>query len=480
MPEGILENLGPFRKSGAEALAVTMETPQKLYLRGAVYETYTGTAWEARSTENRADYSDLFYWLHESGFYGQSQLALAAAETGEPETAAMTVQNLGACSAHAYVPYGLSGSAGLDADLIGDAAAPASLTEMTVVPGGLADWYAAQQALAAAQDDAALADYRAAEEAYADYLKDADLQMTEESWNVVRRQLGTEETPHTLSEIRALIRDYLTEHMTYEENIYTMSGSGDFLHYVLERSGKGYSVHYATAAVLMLRYCGVPARYVEGYFLSADDAAALAAGETVTLTEENAHAWAEYYLSGVGFVPFEVTPGYIDDEELNAGGGDGTDGAEYQQTPQEYRRTAAPEQSAQQEKNGSSFAPMDLLRIFGILLLLLLLVLLLRMLLRRRALRRQLAALDAASPRDAILGRYAYAFRLLAHAPDAAPEGAAEAAAINREAMFSNHAMTEAQRDTVVRFSEAAQQSCLKSWSLPERLRYRYRKCICL
>ena len=40
-------------------------------------------------------------------------------------------------------------------------------------------------------------------------------------------------------------------------------------------------------------------------------------GETITLTEENAHAWAEYYVSGVGFVPFEVTPGYIDDEELS-------------------------------------------------------------------------------------------------------------------------------------------------------------------
>lgn len=38
-------------------------------------------------------------------------------------------------------------------------------------------------------------------------------------------------------------------------------------------TARGYSVHYATAAVLMLRYCGVPARYAEGYYLSGQDAA---------------------------------------------------------------------------------------------------------------------------------------------------------------------------------------------------------------
>ncbi len=91
----------------------------------------------------------------------------------------------------------------------------------------------------------------------------------------------------------------------------------------LERSGSGYSVHYATAAALMLRYFGVPARYVEGYFLSAEEAGRYAAGERIVLTERNAHAWAEYYLDGVGWIPFETTPGYTDDEELNAGPGTG-------------------------------------------------------------------------------------------------------------------------------------------------------------
>jgi hypothetical protein len=44
---------------------------------------------------------------------------------------------------------------------------------------------------------------------------------------------------------------------------------------------------------------------VEGY-LAADT------GESVELTEKDAHAWCEYYLDGVGWVVFEATPGFRD------------------------------------------------------------------------------------------------------------------------------------------------------------------------
>ena len=62
----------------------------------------------------------------------------------------------------------------------------------------------------------------------------------------------------------------------------------------------------------MLRYCGIPARYVEGYVVTPSQAEALSSGETLTLTDANAHAWAEYYLDGVGWLPFDATPGYSD------------------------------------------------------------------------------------------------------------------------------------------------------------------------
>lgn len=75
-----------------------------------------------------------------------------------------------------------------------------------------------------------------------------------------------------LSEIKERIYQCLEENLAYDESAVTLNGNNDFLAYTLEQKKKGYSVHYATAAVLMLRYYGVPARYVEGYYLRPEEA----------------------------------------------------------------------------------------------------------------------------------------------------------------------------------------------------------------
>ena len=77
-----------------------------------------------------------------------------------------------------------------------------------------------------------------------------------------------------------------------------------------DRRPTGYSVHYATLTTLLLRCCGIPARYVEGYVVTRQQAEALSDGAQLTLTQRAAHAWAEYYLDGVGWIPFDTVPGY--------------------------------------------------------------------------------------------------------------------------------------------------------------------------
>ena len=52
----------------------------------------------------------------------------------------------------------------------------------------------------------------------------------------------------------------------------------------------------------MLRALDIPARMVTGYLVDAK------ADAWVEVTGENAHAWAEYYSLGVGWVPLEATP----------------------------------------------------------------------------------------------------------------------------------------------------------------------------
>lgn len=87
----------------------------------------------------------------------------------------------------------------------------------------------------------------------------------------------------------------------------------DFAEYFFFENQKGYCTHFATTAVLLFRMKGIPARYVAGYsvdpekFVKQEDGTYLAEA-----TGEDAHAWAEIYVSGKGWIPAETTPGYVD------------------------------------------------------------------------------------------------------------------------------------------------------------------------
>ena len=107
-----------------------------------------------------------------------------------------------------------------------------------------------------------------------------------------------------MPEILELIRTILDEQLEYRTDVVTYNGENDFFQYTMEQSKSGYSVQYATAATLLLRYFGVPSRYVEGYYLSPEEAENVHPGETFSITISQAHAWAEYYLDGVGWIPF--------------------------------------------------------------------------------------------------------------------------------------------------------------------------------
>ncbi|MCQ2428973.1 MAG: transglutaminase-like domain-containing protein [Clostridia bacterium] len=63
----------------------------------------------------------------------------------------------------------------------------------------------------------------------------------------------------------------------------------------------GICSHFATAATLLFRTMGIPARYTVGYVAKTE------AGEWVSVTTETAHAWVEVYLDDIGWICVEVT-----------------------------------------------------------------------------------------------------------------------------------------------------------------------------
>ncbi len=78
-----------------------------------------------------------------------------------------------------------------------------------------------------------------------------------------------------------------------------------FLDYFLLESKQGFCTHFATAFTLLAQAEGFPARYVEGFCVPSN----FVSGET-TVYSDMAHAWPEVYLEGIGWIPFEPTPGY--------------------------------------------------------------------------------------------------------------------------------------------------------------------------
>lgn len=111
-------------------------------------------------------------------------------------------------------------------------------------------------------------------------------------------------TERSATEKADAIARYVRSSAVYDLNPGRMpSGEEDFAIWFLKKQDKGYCVHFASATAVLLRAAGVHARYVTGYMAEG------IAGQTVTVTDAQAHAWVEYYEPRLDvWIPLESTP----------------------------------------------------------------------------------------------------------------------------------------------------------------------------
>lgn len=86
----------------------------------------------------------------------------------------------------------------------------------------------------------------------------------------------------------------------YSANVRGRCRAGESVPDCFLRIREGYCEYYATTMILMLRSEGIPARLAVGY---------LWPNEGSVVTSSAAHAWAEVYFPGYGWVPFDPTGG---------------------------------------------------------------------------------------------------------------------------------------------------------------------------
>lgn len=263
-----LGSLGHRNQSSAAVLEVQANYSGTIYLRGMDYDDYTMKGWNASNNRTESNFGPPIQWTKADG----TLKIRALSRYGQR-----------------YVPY-----YPLDIPTFQDGALDdhKKQTEYTYYTRSLAqDWVLAWRA-SHSGSGAGTTDRRYLA------LPDSTRKKAEIFLTNVAFRMGDD----ALTVAKA-IGNYVQHSATYDLETDPMpSSDSDFAMWFLEKSDTGYCVHFASAATVLLRAAGIPARYVEGYTIDVNS------GEKVIVRELHAHAWVEYYLEEVGWVILDPTP----------------------------------------------------------------------------------------------------------------------------------------------------------------------------
>lgn len=505
LPEGDLSEPVTKTESTDTILSVTADTAQTLYLRGFVGDTYENETWTALDAESAAEEKNLFYWLYQSGFYPQSQLASAARLMGNYQSGSVSVQNLTGCSLYRYEPCtvlperagltknkiqpstletnGLRGERGYSYETVSDA--------QTILP----------ELLDFLQNDTSdgVRSYLQMESAYREFVYSYALTVPAE----FRAQLGAvlDQCCESYGPADSLTKEQAqTAALAFLELCF--DGSGDIA-LPLADTADGTTYQYATVAALALRYYGIPARYVEGYTVKTTE------NEPTSVDASAAGAWVEVYQDGIGWLPLALTPGL---EDLSAeqtesgikpvgagkeGNGDGPRVTEGQELEQD---NAEPDNSEDNTPDGGQRTGLLHKPAFWIILIAMLLLLLLAAVFIRHAVilkkrneaftQEDLSAAAACLFTDCAALLAAMGLKrgtgsmleLCADMKERFGEESAsrlrEMAMLNARALFSTKALTNEERTNMEQFHASVLELLKNHTNWPKKLRLKWLNCL--
>lgn len=316
---GWLFAVGNRKTDGKTALTVTMPREKTtVYLRGFSGGTYSSSRWKSVSKQTWENDTILSKSLSDAGlsiFDFQSLLA----NQNSTYQKQMRIEPKRANKEYAYVPYAIYPDASIKG-VTDSYFEPAKQVYLLTYGSDYSADSSAVKSKSYLQNPEQLSSI---EDAYYSFLYDNYLTLPKNGGLKLREEAKKLNLPADFSEedIAAAIQDYISNQASYSLTPGLTPANKDFIDYFLYENKKGYCVHFATAATLMLRMYGIPSRYVEGYIITDKDFSSgkKADGDdryTMKISDRNAHAWTEYYIKGKGWLPLETTPGYHADSAI--------------------------------------------------------------------------------------------------------------------------------------------------------------------
>lgn len=295
------------------------------YIKGFVGTIYTGNAWKDAS--DYQDFASMFSYFSQSGIYPQnfdgavlSAIAKTDGKLGASYSDVDITMLLGT-SDYAYTFYNSLFPSGYRYNYDTTVASPGTTYSYGVFTGNVSK----NEYLKSSRfDDSS---FNLLRDSYRNFVYHEYLLMPASGLDSFKALYQTNKKPDNIYAYGEYVHSELEADKYYDLESDRLPIGKDFVEFFMFTQKKGYCVHFATAATMMFRAAGIPARYVEGYVLRPSDytnAEKTSDGRyRITLTDVQAHAWVEIWDDDLGWVVYDATPGYYETTEPIKEPGDG-------------------------------------------------------------------------------------------------------------------------------------------------------------
>lgn len=291
-------------------------TEHTVYLKGYVGGTYKDNGWTAVPKELYLKYNDMFKEFIDEDFVPQNmnyEFYSLASPFKNPGV--IVVENTGADKRYLYAPYFADYSTESFIKYNKDTYVSSPWKNIysfsyyhnhnqTEMMNLMYDGFKNSNGLMQNK----INEFSVQEKKYREFVHEAYTVLPDDKFSIIKEEFGelkdSSDWVYKLYKVKKALQD-----CTYTLAPGKTPAGKDFVEYFLYENKQGYCTYFASAATIMLRAAGVPARYVEGYVVHPDDFP-LKNGEieTIDIKDKSAHAWVEIYIDGAGWMPYEMTP----------------------------------------------------------------------------------------------------------------------------------------------------------------------------